>query len=192
MAFAWSGLFVACLCSPALPNILDILRKKQPILQSTERLRNVFKEVPVVAFRRSPNLRHLLVPAKLANNDNTPTPPAGTLRCNSRHGCLTCPYINHWKKSYTFTNTGEIRQIKHHITCDSTNLTYMIQWKRKKQLCMSETKRILRERFKEPRQATNNPLHANATAAVPSHFNQPGHSIADMELIPLELLYNPL
>ena len=30
------------------------------------------------------------------------------------------------------------------------------------------------------------PLHANATAAVPSHFNQPGHSIADMELIPLE------
>ena len=33
------------------------------------------------------------------------------------------------------------------------------------------------------------PLHANATAAVPSHFNQPGYStdsIADMELIPLE------
>ena len=28
--------------------------------------------------------------------------------------------------------------------------------------------------------------HAKATAAVPSHFNQPGHSIADMELTPLE------
>ena len=28
--------------------------------------------------------------------------------------------------------------------------------------------------------------HANATAAVPSHFNQPGHSNADMELILLE------
>ena len=28
--------------------------------------------------------------------------------------------------------------------------------------------------------------HANATAAVPSHFNQPGHSITDMELILLE------
>ena len=27
---------------------------------------------------------------------------------------------------------------------------------------------------------------ANATAAVPSHFNQPGHSITDMELNPLE------
>ena len=55
---------------------------------------------------------------------------------------------------------------------------------------IGETKRTLREdreRFKEHSQATNNPLHANATAAAPSHFNQPGHSIADMELIPLEL-----
>ena len=58
--------------------------------------------------------------------------------------------------------------------------------KQKKQY-IGETKRTLRERFKEHRQATNNPLHANATAAVPSHLNQPGHSIADMELIPQEL-----
>ncbi|CAH3144304.1 unnamed protein product, partial [Porites evermanni] len=56
---------------------------------------------------------------------------------------------------------------------------------------IGETKRTLRERFNplspKHRQATNNPLHATATAAVPSHFNQPGHSIADMELILLEL-----
>ena len=31
------------------------------------------------------------------------------------------------RKHHTFTNTGETRQIKHYITCDSTNLTYMIQ-----------------------------------------------------------------
>jgi len=114
-------------------------------------------------------------------------PPAGTFHCNSRHGCLTCPYINHGKTLYTFTNTGETRQIKHHITCDSTNLTYMIQRKRCKKNIISETKRTLRERFKELRQATSNPLHANATVAVPSHLNQPGHSIADMGLIPLGL-----
>ena len=49
---------------PALPNIHDILLKKQPILPSTERLRNIFKEVPVVPFRRSSNLRDLLFRAK--------------------------------------------------------------------------------------------------------------------------------
>ena len=42
----------------------------------------------------------------------------------------------------------------------------MIQWKRKKKQCISETKRPLREHFKEPGQGTNNPLPANATAAV--------------------------
>ena len=46
---------------------------------------------------------------------------------------------------------------------------------------------VLRERFKEHRQATNNPNHSNATAAVPTHFNLPGHSSKDMRLIPLEL-----
>ena len=86
---------------------------------------------------------------KLGNNDDTPKPPAGTFCCNSRHGCLTCPYINHGKSSYTFTNTGETRQIKNHITCDSTNLTYMIQCKRCKKQYMGKTKRTLRERFKE-------------------------------------------
>ena len=63
----------------------------------------------------------------------------------------------------------------------------MIQCKRCKKQYIGETTCTLRERFKEHRQATNNPLHANATAAVPSHFNQPGHSIEDMELILLEL-----
>ena len=156
--------------------------QQQPILQSTERLRNIFKEVPVVAFCRSPKRRDLLVRAKLAKNHmySTPgKPPAGTFRYNSRHGCLTCPYINHGKTSYTFTNTGETRQIKHQITCDSTNLTYMIQCKSCKKQYIGETNRTLRERFKELRQATSNPLHANAIAAVPSRLNQPGHSIAE-------------
>ena len=68
----------------------------------------------------------------------------------------------------------------------------MIHGKRcKKKQLIGGTKRTLRERFKEHRQATNNPLHANATTRVPSHFNRPpGHSIADMELILLELQPN--
>ena len=63
----------------------------------------------------------------------------------------------------------------------------MIQCKRCKRQYVGETKCTFRERFKEHRQAANNPLHANATAAVPSHFQPAGHSIADMELILLEL-----
>ena len=63
----------------------------------------------------------------------------------------------------------------------------MIECVRCKKQYIGETKRLLRERFKEHRQATNNPNHSNATAAVPTHFNLPGHSAKDMRLIPLEL-----
>jgi len=34
--------------------------------------------------------------------------------------------------------------------------------------------------FTEHRQATNNPNHSNSCSAVPTHFNIPDHSIADM------------
>ena len=53
--------------------------------------------------------------------------------------------------------------------------------------CIGETKRSLSERFTEHRQATNNSDHASASAAVPTHFNLPSHSVKDMLLIPLEL-----
>ena len=67
----------------------------------------------------------------------------------------------------------------------------MIECKRCKKQYIGETKRTLRERFTEHRQATNNPSHANASAAVPTHFNLPDHSIEDMTLIPLELQPTP-
>ena len=63
----------------------------------------------------------------------------------------------------------------------------MIECKRCKKQYIGETKRTLKERFTEHRQATNNPSHANASAAVPTHFNLPDHSIEAMTLIPLEL-----
>ena len=66
----------------------------------------------------------------------------------------------------------------------------LYECKRCKKQYIGETKRTLRERFTGftgHRQATNNPSHPNVSAAVPTHFNLPDHSIEDMTLIPLEL-----
>ena len=70
-------------------------------------------------------------------------------------------------------------------SCKSSNLIYMTERCKKKYI--GETKHTLRERFTEHSQATNNPSHANASAAVPTHFNLPDPSTEDMSLIPLEL-----
>ena len=48
--------------------------------------RNLFFETPVVAYRRSPNLRDLLVRAKLKSLNPPPSLAPGSFRCNSRHG----------------------------------------------------------------------------------------------------------
>ena len=131
-----------------------------------------------MVYRRSLNFRDLLVRAKLRNPANTaPNQPHDTFRCNSKHGCLTCPHIEDGRTTYTFSNTGEVREIKQHITCKSTNLTYMIECHKCKKQYIGETKRTLRERFTEHRQKSQkNPSHANATAAVPTHFNLLDHS----------------
>ena len=64
----------------------------------------------------------------------------------------------------------------------------MIECKKCKKQYIVETIRTLRKRLAEHTQATNNPSHANAEAAVPSHFTTPGHSSSDMILTPLEIL----
>ncbi|XP_078372690.1 uncharacterized protein LOC144656333 [Oculina patagonica] len=174
--------------NPALRNIQKILHNKQPLLNSSSNCKEIFKETPVVSYRRSPNLRDLLVRAKLKGPNQCSQPPPGTFLCNSNHRCLTCPHIEDGKTTYTFSSTNEVRQIKHHITCNSTNLVYMIQCKRCNKQYVGETKRTLRERFTEHRQASNNPRHKKAATAVPTHFNMPGHCTSDMSLVPLELL----
>ena len=85
-----------------------------------------FKHLPVVAFRRCPNLRDLLVLAKLPSNSTNPNPqlPCGSFRCGKN--CATCPYILDGLTSYTFFSTGETRTIKSNLTCDTKNLIYMI------------------------------------------------------------------
>ena len=68
-----------------------------------------FKHLPVVAFRRCPSVRDLLVLAKLPSNSTNPNPqlPCGSFRCGK--DCATCPYISDGLTSYTFFSTGETR-----------------------------------------------------------------------------------
>ena len=49
---------------------------------------------------------------------------------------------------------------------------------------IGQTKRALRDRFGEHRRAIQN----KTTDVVPQHFNQKGHKLTDIELIPLELI----
>ena len=82
--------------NPALPNLAHIIHKHSNLFHSSDRCRNIFKNLPLVAYRRRKNISDILVRAQLTNSTNTsnsrPTP--GSFRCNNRN-CTSCPYIEH-------------------------------------------------------------------------------------------------
>ena len=79
--------------NPMIPNMLKKLHEARPILRASERCNEIFKNVPLVSYRRARNLSDILCSKRLAspkshnptpsqtcqnNNDN---PPANTNQC---------------------------------------------------------------------------------------------------------------
>ena len=150
-----------------------------------------FKHLPVVAFRRCPNLRDLLVLAKLPSNSTNPNPqlPCGSFRCGKN--CATCPYLLDGLTSYTFFSTGETRTIKSNLACDTKNLIYMIQCNRCNLQYIEETKRRLKDRFNEHRRTIDNPKTKSKPTTAAEHFlSSPNHTTNDMQLIPIEKIFS--
>ncbi len=94
------------------------------LLSSSPRCANVFKSLPLVAFRRTCNLSDILVRSKLRTVTQTNV-SKGSFRCGKVR-CVTCSYITDGRTNYTFSATGETRPIPNHIDCDSKNLIYMV------------------------------------------------------------------
>ena len=103
--------------NPALRSISSIIRKHFSILISSDRYRNIFKSVPIVAFRRSNNLTNFLVRAKLRNPLQN-IPSRSSFQWGSHFS--TCTYISNGLTSSTFPSTGETRPFTHHITIPAT------------------------------------------------------------------------
>ena len=143
----------------------------------------------LLAYRRPKNLRDFLVKAKLKQSPpNNANLPRKVTHCNDGR-CRTCKFIAHGTSSYTFHSTGEQRKILQNLSCSSNNLVYLINCKHciKKDSpplpCqyIGQTCHTLRERFGEHRRGIEN----NIDESVPVHFNQPKHTLNDVQVIPL-------
>ena len=173
--------------NPALPKISSIVKKHINILQSSANCKQVFPHPPVIAYKRNASLRDLLVHSELPQNKPSNQQPAGIHKCNHPR-CLTCSFLQEGQTNYTFFNTNESRKISDYISCNSKNLIYLIQCKKCHSQYIGETKRKLNERFGEHRRSILNHHQLLNPTPVSLHFNQPGHSINDVQLIPLELI----
>ena len=89
----------------------------------------------------------------------------------------------------TIYSTGQTFEIKSHITCETSNVIYMIQCTKCNLQYIGETKRRLKDRFNEHRRPIINPFCSYTPTAVSRHFLTSGHAEDHMILIPLEHLH---
>ena len=145
-----------------------------PILHKSQRCKAAIPEPPIIAHRRSKNLRDRLVHSDIRTTSSL---PPGFSKCGSKRGCNVCKY-SHNTDIFQSNNTNETYKITNHISCKSKNIIYMITCKRCNKQYVGETKTELRLRFNNHlstiRRKTDQP--------VAIHFNQDAHTIEDVEI----------
>ena len=172
---------------PSLPPMGQVLKKHWSVMVDRDRrLRDVFPQHSMVAYKRGQSLKDLLCRAKL------PTASRRSARQASKHGftncgqfCVLCPFV---KKSTSHTVADREFQINGVITCKTTGCVYKILC----QQCVEffyigQTGKALRVRFSQHKgdivNARNKP--------VAEHFNLPGHSLEDVIFIGIERVMPP-
>ena len=143
-------------------------------------MEEIFPEPPLVAHRRQRNIGDLIIRAKVfPNNPHPIRKERGMKKC--KNNCHECPYVQERKS----VRSGKFSwSINDQVDCDTENIIYLIQCN--KENCqlnryVGETERKARERISEHRAYRNEKRFATG-----EHFNQPGHSLANMTFTVLE------
>ena len=115
---------------PKLPSLRDITNNNHHILHVSDRLQRAVPEKPILAYRRPPNLRDMLVRAEVPPLTDTTDSPIqhGTFKCNTNR-CIVCR--DHVKEGDSFTShsTKTSYRTKGNITCTTTYVVYLISWR---------------------------------------------------------------
>ena len=104
----------------SLPNIYKILRMRANMLQNSARLRQVFRQPPLVAYRRGENLMDMFVHKK-TNRIFGDSKRKGMQRCG-RKMCAICKFVKEMKTLRT--PESELVRINQEITCQARNVVY--------------------------------------------------------------------
>ena len=144
-------------------------------------LGDVFKRPPMIAYKRQLNLREHLIKAKVpkAPRLHQERRQNAIKRCGS--GCLACPYI---KETKSVTINGINWKINRNLSCKSFNVIYAIICNKEtcKKTYIGKTRRFLKSRLDDHRGYVNNHIDT----ATGSHYTQPGHTLANLQVVILE------
>ena len=136
---------------------------------------------PLVAYRRPPNLKSLLVRAAFRN-------PLPSYRGNSQCGqprCKTCQHIKPVDR-FKSSATGKDYRVKATANCKTTNIVYVIECNKCKLQYVGETENALHIRINGHRSDIKN---RRLEKPVAKHFNLSNHSLKDLFIFVIEKIH---
>ena len=180
-----------------LPNISGILHHRwQCLVTRDPNTKEYMSSPPRVAYSRTPSLRDIIVRSKV------PPPTSrsarrlvnkGFRKCGARSDCVACSH-SVGSCTHTCNYTGETFPISSHINCVTPGVVYSVSCTKGSGDCarvkgpqyIGCTERPLKTRFSEHVGSATQHCQANTSKPVGVHFRGPGHSHADMVILPIE------
>ncbi len=168
------GLYFITTFNPQNPPLKESIKKNWPILADNASTRqSLLPKQVTFGYRRPKNLRDTLVRAKVPKDAPPITIIPGSANVCNRTQCTVCPKIQKSGKIKSKSTHIEY-DIKHHVSCESSNLIYLITCK--KANCgmqyVGQTKRTLGERFREHLRD----IRKKSPKLLSVHLNSSGHN----------------
>ncbi|KAL8561484.1 hypothetical protein ACOMHN_011166 [Nucella lapillus] len=170
--------------NPANPPLRTWTKELHEVMvQSSSEMQKAVPDPPLVAERNCNSLRNIIMPTSLPPSlDDFP----GSFRC-SKKKCITCSQHLVESARFTSSQTGEIFTIRHRMSCETTNIVYLLYC----DLCQNtqyigETQNSLKSRFYQHRSNVNK----NTGTHVTLHFNRPSHTLQNIKCLPIEKVYS--
>lgn len=153
-------------------------------------------ELPQIVFKRGKTLANILTSTKMLSkvddqdqetiailqslldeNDNSPEFCVDQCRLSR---CKCCEHILTGSVYSDSTGTKSFI-VKQNFDCSSTDVIYLIKCEFCKVLYVGQTARKLKDRLNNHR----SDIRLNKNTAVAKHFNEPGHSLAHLKIMPI-------
>jgi hypothetical protein len=149
--------------------VRNILLRNFSLLQQDPTLKAVFRQPPLIAFKRDQNLRDLLVRSAHRTTSSSSASTPGCKPCGSNK-CKTCPYID---PSTTFKTPSGQFTVRSALSCKSTNIVYILTCTLCNMMYVGETGRSLNDRFTEHQRSMrlcyNDPVGQHFSGHLHSH-----------------------
>ena len=167
---------------PALPSISNIVRKHHKVMtDENPRLKRCFPKPSMIAYKRSKNIKDILVKAKISSKRRSKRICNGFVGCKRSYWemCLLCALIpKEGFKTHKCYKTKEIFDINANVTCVSKNVIYKISCKKCPNFVyIGETGQRFCDRFSGHRADVH---HRRVEKVVAEHFNKPNHKYEHM------------